>query len=175
MSAFTDAVLARNCAGACADIDSILMVGALSRCDSTVDLSDNDDRYLAAIFEEGARLGLRFARQVRVIASNIVYQSNFVRDEMRAPLVAFCMIYYNPGGTEQGAIDKRYYRQHPENFVDGAWHRALMRSGAGWAVNVHAEDRELPTDFIARDPYSVVHSTPLGQNRRMDFVRRLAA
>jgi|GEM_PF-4406855 len=47
-----------------------------------------------------------------------------------------------------------------------------MRTGAEWAANIHANDVELPTDFIAREPYRVVLADRNLGDKRMDLLAR---
>lgn len=172
VSAFARAVLNR-CAQPAEDaVDDILLIGARLDLANKDVLCANDDRYLGLIIQEGTKQGIRFARNPYVRVCNLNYGADFLKSTLPTSLAAFCMIYYKPGvQTDRQMIDRSLYRQSDLCAKDGSWHEALMRTQARWAVNIHANDVELPTGFIARDPFRLVHTSRQG-GRHLDFVCR---
>jgi len=153
-------------------VDDIVLVGAMFAPGSTDTLSRSDDAYLSWIINAGARQGIRFAANMNVRVCNLVYGSDFLKGDLQTKFAAFCMIYHEPKASLANVIDRRFYKQSSESTVEGAWHRALMRTGAQWAVNIHANNVELPTDFIAREPYRVVLADRSLGDKRMDLLAR---
>jgi hypothetical protein len=176
LSAFAAAVIGKSAQPCCParPIENILFVGAKPHPACGNALSNNDEHYLAQIVDIGAAQGLPFSPAAKLWGCD--YPSiDFLDADLRADMVVFCKIYFDPHNSLTGrVIDRSHIRQSPLSTLEGAWHRALVNTGAQHAVNVHKNELELPTPFINRPPYAPLTSQKRGP-LHFDFLTRLAA
>ena len=155
------------------DVHDVLLVGAKSHPASELMLSNNDDRYVDHVAHLGRRLGVKFAENVKVRGCDYP-KTDFLDADLRTDLVIFCKIYWDPHNSLSGrVIDRSHIRQSPHSNKEGAWHRALMATGARFAVNVHKKEVELPTEFVNRAPFLSLVSEKQG-DLYYDFLARPA-
>lgn len=164
-------------------IRSVMMVAALVRRDARERyiLSENDDRYLATMVREGARLGINFSPDLLIKTCNIRHA---MRDftlaaegklpDCKADMVGFCFVYYNPHDRYGSChIDKSLYTQSPRAFEKGIWHAALANTGARYAFNVHKTGEELPTINLVGSQYGIIREGLMcSTGRKIDVLAR---
>lgn len=161
-----------KCAVADASNTDILLVGAFADRENRDMLDAGDDQYLGHIFPELAGEDVDLSDQPEVSVSNFIYGHNFLKMPASAHVVVFCKVNYDPYNRDRAnQIDRRLYKQCVDTAVEGIWHRALLATGARYAVNVHRNDIELPTGHLARTPFKLFKTVHRG-GMVYDFLAR---
>lgn len=156
--------------------DAILVGALLKPFGNAHTLEITDDMYLADMITAGPRTGLWFAPDFTAHVCNLRYQHDFLKVArkpltIRPQLVSFNYVYYSRRGASH-CVDKRVYSQSVDAFQDGAWHEALMGTGASHAINIHKTGEELPTDILNMAPFSAAHTGRTCCGKQMDVLVR---
>lgn len=163
LSAFNQAAALKHASlGNGMPVKEVLLVGGLREGTDLSRLSRNDECYVSDIVTLLPRFGGHLAPDARLQLCTLP-SMDFLDTQQRADLVVFCKVFFHPNfSSSSQMIDRSLYRQSPRCHEAAAWHAALTRTQAHFAVNVHKNEVELPTPFLDRRPYEMRGSIGFG-------------
>jgi hypothetical protein len=139
-----------------APVRSIAIVGGVIENGT---LGHADTYHLAKIFQICAENAIPIAapEDLELGVVNLIYGDDFLKDPPRADMIIFSNIFYEPScvDTSDTGMYGGFTSQSPDAGSPGAWHDALVKSGAKMAFNVYhgRGDDELPTRLLAKPPF----------------------
>lgn len=152
----------------------VLLVGGLFECGERQELALSDRFKLAQALRACQAKGARIAEDPQIIVNNLIYGDDFLRRPGSGyDLVVFSHIYFSPEPPRNRCNRPRCASQSSLAHETGAWHRALVRSDARFAVNVHVNKSELPTGLLARAPYRGIGEAHISRGFHFDVLQRV--
>ncbi|MCB1537860.1 MAG: hypothetical protein H6865_06915 [Rhodospirillales bacterium] len=156
-------------------IDRALLVGALRDPADPKQLGLNDYTYMGDIQRQLPEAGAVLSPDAELLLCTGPRQDFTAVTAPVAPLVVFCRLCFDPARRHRRRVlDPLACWQSPCAQDPAAWRGALERSGARWAFNVHRDEIELPTDFLAAAPFALKGRYRAGENRYDLLIRQPA-